>query len=175
MTNNKNLDIVFPGVHHGFPELPRANWDFAGAGAGVRDGDEVGRAQERRGIEAITRERTAATEITFGEDFAAAVARARKAVGAVASRLQERLEQARRFVPSELSDKEDLIAEVKQAKEFGLRILLDGREVSKLTLKRGTTLNWQLLDGGNLGFRKNIPTIEAASLDPEDQPQPVIE
>jgi len=99
------------------------------------------------------------TELEPREAFASAVSDAREAVQVVATTLQRRLDEARRFLPTEQADKEELAEAVREARKLGLKIMIDGREASKLALKRGITLTWQMLDKGNLGFRKNLVTV----------------
>lgn len=113
-----------------------------------------------------------ATTVDAGADFAVAVARAREAVRVVASRLQERLDQARRFAPRERADQDALVHAVEEAAALGIEIEVDGQKVSKLLVQRGTTLTWQLSDGSR-GFRKHPAIVDVVRLSaPQRIPEP---
>lgn len=96
-----------------------------------------------------------ATDINARADFAAAVAHAREAVRVVASRLQERLDHARRFMPTETADREALVHEVDEALALGVELQVGGKRSTKLMIKDGSVLSWRIGSSGAAGFRKN--------------------
>lgn len=102
------------------------------------------------------------TEVTPSGDFAEALSAARNASDEVAQQLERQLAKARRFLPSELEDKEALIQDVQAGiEELGLKVKVGGEEVSRLFLLRGS-LTWRLRNGLTRGFRKYEAIVERA-------------
>lgn len=102
------------------------------------------------------------SEVEAGTAFASAVKHAHEAVRDVAARLQERLDQARRFPPSEAADREALVREVDQALALGIEIRVDGKRSTKLKLVNGSPA-WRIGSSGTAGFRKHSVEVLAPS------------
>ncbi len=111
------------------------------------------------------------TEVAPREAFAEAVAAAQSAVVDAARSLERRLEDARRFMPTQAEDRQALIEDVAAAVALGLVVKVDGRETRKLAVQNGS-LAWSMSRGGYLGFRKHPATVEPKGPIAASQPPP---